>query len=244
MLIAICEDDPVYRDGIESYCHSWKEKHQDLSVAVHTYSSPEALLNVYERPLDYDIYFLDIEFSKNSAMNGYRLAELIREHNRSSIIVFITNSKLYMQQGYTVTAYRYLVKPIDREDVASCLDHCLETALSATDPFLSLARKEGIRRIPLKEIILIQSGIHNVSIHTVHEVETLRLYESFEKYASSLPKEWFLQCQRGLLINVLYITRFTKETIYLSTGVDYSIGRRYRSHVYEHLQNFFDGGLQ
>ena len=40
----------------------------------------------------------------------------------------------------------------------------------------------------------------------------------------------------------MFVRKFTKDTVYLSTGTDYLIGRRYRSTVYERLQQFFVGG--
>ena len=74
------------------------------------------------------------------------------------------------------------------------------------------------------------------------EDHSVVVYESFEDYINNFPPEWFLRIQRGLLVNVLYITRFTKDTIFLSTGLDFIIGRRYRSDVYKRLKSFFTGG--
>lgn len=242
MLIAICEDDRRNRNEITALCEEWEILHKDCPLTVHAYETPETLLNAHEHPLDYDLFFLDIEFGKCSSMNGYRLSEIIREHNRASVIAFITNSKNYMQQGYEVSAYRYLLKPVSKEGVFGCLDHCMKNTLSGLDPFLSLMKKEGISRIRIKEIILAESGLHSVTIQTTNGSETARIYESFEDYIKAFPVEWFVQIQRGLVVNVLYITRFTKDTVYLSTGIDFLIGRKYRSNVYKRLKEFFIGG--
>ncbi len=242
MLVAVCEDERGMSREIVTYCKEWEMLHKDCPLTIHVYETPETLLNAHEHPLDYDLFFLDIEFGHNSSMNGYRLSEIIREHNRTSVIVFITNSKNYMLQGYQVYAYRYLLKPVSEANIFDCLDHCVIDMLSGSDPFLSLVKKDGISRIRIKEIILVENGLHSVTILKSSGTETARIYESFEDYITSFPAEWFVRIQRGLIVNVLYITRFTKDTIYLSTGVDYLIGRRYRSSVYERLLQFFTGG--
>lgn len=244
MLIAVCEDELRMSDEIVAYCKEWEILHKDCPLTIHVYETPESLLNTHEHPLDYDLFFLDIEFGQNASMNGYRLAEIIREHNRASVIVFITNSKNYMLEGYQVYAYRYLLKPVSEANIFDCLDHCITDLLAGTDPFLPLVKKDGISRIRIKEIILVENGLHSVTVRTVSGTETARIYEKFEDYVTVFPAEWFVRVQRGLIVNVLYITKFTKDTVYLSTGTDYLIGRRYRSTVYERLQQFFVGGLK
>lgn len=243
MLAAVCEDDRIYREGIVSICNQWKNIHKDAALVVHAYETPESLLNAHEHPLDYDLFFLDIEFGKNS-MSGYRLAELIREHNKSSEIVFITNSRDYMQQGYSVSAYRYLLKPISENDVYDCLDHCMNYAFSGANLFLPFVKKDGISRIRIKDIILVESGTHSVCVRTVDGTETTHISESFETHLNNYPTEWFVRIQRGLLVNVLYVTKFTREAVYLSIGIDFQIGRRYREEVFERLQRFFIGGMK
>lgn len=242
MLVAICEDNTAYNDVIAFYCRNWQQKHTDVDLSIHQFSTPDALINKYERPYDYDLYFLDIEFDADSSMNGYRLAELIREHNNTSLLVFITNSRNYMQRGYTVSAYRYLVKPITQENISDCLNQCLKETLSFPASFLAIEKKEGTSRVRLRDIVSIESGLHSVTIRTVSSEITAHNYESFENYCNGLPDGWFIRCQKGLLVNMTYINRFTKNVIYLTTGTDYPIGRIYRKNVQKRLQQFFMGG--
>ena len=180
MLIAVCEDELRMSDEIVAYCKEWEILHKDCPLTIHVYETPESLLNTHEHPLDYDLFFLDIEFGQNASMNGYRLAEIIREHNRASVIVFITNSKNYMLEGYQVYAYRYLLKPVSEANIFDCLDHCVTDLLAGTDPFLPLVKKDGISRIRIKEIILVENGLHSVTVRTVSGTETARIYEKFE----------------------------------------------------------------
>lgn len=244
MLIAICEDDPYYQEGLKNYCEKWAEKHSETPVTVHCYPTPDSMLNTHEHPPDYDLYFLDIEFGAQSSMNGYRLAELIREHNTASMIVFVTNSRNYILNGYNVSAYRYLVKPIDEASMNDCLDHCVKEVLRFSDSFLSLVKKDGVSRIRLHDIIWIESTLHAVAVHTAGKTETAHIYSSFETYIQSLPENRFIRCQRGLLVNPQYVSKFSRRDITLTNGMEFTIGKKYQEKVCLRLREYFLGGQQ
>lgn len=243
MLIAICEDDAYYSNGLAEMCRQWEELHSDVPLSIHQYSTPESILNGHEHPLDYDLYFLDIGFGSLSSMNGYRLATLIRENNSESMIVFITNSRNYLLQGYNVSAYRYLIKPLNNSDVSDCLNHCRDEVLRFSNSTLSLDKKEGVSRIRLKDILYIESGLHSIIVHTVTKAESAHIYQSFDSYVQTLPAEWFVRCQRGLLINPSYICKYSKRSITLSSGENFTIGAKYRDQLCERLRIYFIGGL-
>ena len=46
-------------------------------------------------------------------LTGMDLARWIRKENDTSEIIFVTSLVNYIQEGYTVRAYRYLLKPIN-----------------------------------------------------------------------------------------------------------------------------------
>ncbi|MDQ9831229.1 response regulator, partial [Acinetobacter baumannii] len=63
---------------------------------------------------DTDIFILDIKMYEVSGMD---LAKIIRKENEISEIIFVTSLVAYVQEGYTVRAYRYLLKPINYEEL-------------------------------------------------------------------------------------------------------------------------------
>ncbi|MBT2157371.1 response regulator [Clostridioides difficile] len=63
-------------------------------------------------------------------LTGMDVAKIIRETNDTSEIIFITSIVDYIQEGYKVRAYRYLLKPIDfgdlNESILSCISDIIK----------------------------------------------------------------------------------------------------------------------
>lgn len=59
--------------------------------------------------MSFDLIFLDIEMPY---MSGMELAKHIREYNKVSVIIFVTNMKQYAVNGYEVGALDFVVKPV------------------------------------------------------------------------------------------------------------------------------------
>jgi len=89
----------------------------NLDCTLYTASSGQEAVDMTIKNDGFDIILLDI---KMPGLNGYRVAELIREHQKFKPIpiVFITAShtdERDVARGYEVGAVDYLTKPVDLE---------------------------------------------------------------------------------------------------------------------------------
>ncbi len=53
-------------------------------------------------------------------LNGMDTARKIREVDNEMEIIFVTSLIDYVQEGYEVRAYRYLLKPIELKELKTC----------------------------------------------------------------------------------------------------------------------------
>lgn len=136
MQIIVCEDEPQFQKTIGVKINQWKQTHDYPSVQILFFKSSEDFLEEWQKGLPVDIIFLDIMFSNE--MNGIDIARRIREKDTSMLIVFITNSEIYVKDGYAVRAFRYLNKPICYEDIAQCLDVAYKQYTIANNKYLIL----------------------------------------------------------------------------------------------------------
>ena len=60
----------------------------------------------------YEVYFLDIDIGD---MSGIAVAEEIRKVDVQAVIVFVTNYGDFHQRAFTVHAFEYVVKPIEKK---------------------------------------------------------------------------------------------------------------------------------
>lgn len=118
--IAVCEDEKETQLLIEDYLENILK---DISIEyeIQKYISGEELLESNLK--DIDILLLDIKMEK---LNGMDTARKIREVDNEMEIIFVTSLIDYVQEGYEVRAYRYLLKPIELEELKKHVLTCIK----------------------------------------------------------------------------------------------------------------------
>lgn len=174
------------------------------------YSCGEDLLN--DNPKDIDIYFLDIEM-KN--INGMDLARKIRKKNRISEIIFTTALSDYIQDGYEVRAYRYLIKPIEFSELRKHVLSCLQDINNKHDNYIIVKNKDTVYKIQIENITYIEVMDKDVSIYTTdncYEVKNSlsKLEKELAKYSCK-----FYRCHKSYLVNMKHIHYIKKNNAFI-----------------------------
>ena len=118
MRIAYCEDEPAQRSRMELLLHTFAERKR-LPLTVEAFSDSAAFLFQYPDSYPFDLIFLDIDLG---GMDGMALARKIRETDSEVPILFLTNHREYVFEGYEVQAFRYLLKPVTEDTLFPLLD--------------------------------------------------------------------------------------------------------------------------
>ena len=160
LFAATVDDDLRDAEYLSSLVREWaEEREEELTLAL--YSSAEAFLFAYEADRRLSLLFLDVEMP---GMDGVELAKRVREGNREVKIIFVTGYSDYILEGYDVAALHYLMKPVAKEKLFQVLDRaCREIA--EDDRALYLRERDGITRIPLREIVYAEVFHNDVTIH-------------------------------------------------------------------------------
>ena len=107
MNILICDDVEAdiltYKNKISALI----QKH-NVNAKIHTYlSGEEMLFELSGNDFTADAIYLDIFMPR---MEGTKVAETLRDVGFDGEIIFLTNSKTHMLQGYDVQAFNYILK--------------------------------------------------------------------------------------------------------------------------------------
>ena len=140
---------------MEEMVNRWA-KRENEQVAIGRYQSAEQFLFCMKDEPHYDFAFLDIQMSK---INGLQLAKMIREEDRLIFLVFTTALKKYAPKGYEVSAFRYLIKPLQENEVFQALTKASQMIEDRKREAVIVTRGDESRRIYKDDICYIEVEI-------------------------------------------------------------------------------------
>lgn len=233
MKVAICDDEVVcrqilreriLRDGI---C-------QGYETEIAEYADGSTLLEAVEEGYCAEVYFLDIE-TREGADDGIRTARELRRCGDQGLIVYVTGFLDYVQTGYEVRAFRYLLKSqIDRDLGKVLLDIRRELA---GEGFFSFQRNKETLRVKLQDILYMESDRRLVRIWCRQGEESF--YGSLDKVEESLEGKGFLRCHKSYLVNMERVKTFSGEQVVLEEGTVLPVSRAYGKEVKRELTLYF-----
>lgn len=213
--IVICEDELIHRDILKGYIIDILES-KNIEYNIFEFKSGEELFKNY--PDKVDILFLDIQMDN---LNGMDTARHIREFDIQCDIVFTTSIDSYMQEGYEVRACRYLLKPINYDDLLSFINSTIKK--NPNYIIVNQVGCEGSVKVDIDEILYIETINRCAHIHTYDNTYVTRVkLENLEKELSS---HNFYRSHRCYLVN-LKKSSITKNDVVIVEGIEIPISRR------------------
>ena len=216
MKIAVCDDEKTIRELMEAYLIEYFETRK-ISGEVGLYAAGEPFV---KHNKSYDLVFLDYKLPDG---NGLDFAKRIRQENDKIFIVFATSFEEYASDGYTVSAFRYLVKPLRKEDLFEAMD--VFTRLYQTDRKIAVNGLDKTIYVDADEGMYIEAQKKYPLVHTTSK--NITSYKSISEYEAEIKNTHFFRVQRSFIVNMKYISAISKKTITLSCGEELSIGKNY-----------------
>lgn len=236
MKIAVCDDDKAAREHIVSLV---KEQIQDAEIM--TFATGEEMLEVQST---FDISFLDVEMREISGMDVANHIRQEEQGNTKSIIIFVTGYEKYMNSAFDVSAFHYLLKPIDEEKFRSVFLRALDELYAVrerTKRFI-LVRNSGIQqKVYLKDIYYIESANKKIIIHT-----KMGILDSYGKMneLEQMTGRGFYRCHRCYLVNMEQIVSYNADTIKVVNGDKLILAqKKYNDFIRQYMKYAKDGGI-
>lgn len=112
MRIAICDDQEIYRNDVQTKC---QEILSDNRITYKFFSSGEELLSSDEQ---WDLLFLDIEMS---GVDGIFVKDSLAQKQSETKIIFLTSHKERMIEAFGANVIGFLVKPVQKDRLEDLL---------------------------------------------------------------------------------------------------------------------------
>ena len=139
MEIAVLEDEKIIREHICALI-----KKQEPKSHIEPYAAGEELIASGKQ---FDIVFLDIQMA---GINGIETAKAIRADDEETVLIFITAIKQYVFEAFDVSAFHYLLKPINQQKFTSV--------------FLQAVREVQRHQNTSNEILVVKSGKNSITL--------------------------------------------------------------------------------
>lgn len=190
-----------------------------INYKIYEFSSGEELLSNY--PKDLDILIMDIQMK---IINGMDTARKIREFDQNLEIIFMTSFSEFMQEGYEVKAYRYILKPISERKISRNILPCINEIMKKKNNYLTINVKNYVDRIKIDSIVYIETDRPNILIYTNDNKYTTKM--SISKIDKILREHGFFRCHNSYIVNLKLVESMNSNT--LKIGEKYIPISKYR----------------
>ncbi|NOT38105.1 MAG: response regulator transcription factor, partial [Saprospiraceae bacterium] len=233
---------------------------ETLREKLRLYCPSVEILSVYNDPvaashdlktISADVLFLDIEMPK---MNGIQMLENLGKYPAD--VVFTTAYDQYALQAFKLSAFAYLLKPIDKEELIQCVERLeskqtngindkqmqilmqhIQKQNSIELAKIALPSMESLEFVYIKEIVRIEgNGNYSNVIHKDgHKTLVTKMLKDFEEM---LTPYHFIRIHNSHIINSQYIKKYIRSDggqIEMENGDILDVSRRMKTDFLKNL---------
>ena len=235
MNIAVVDDEEAIREQIGGFI---KKRNPDFDISG--FATGEGLLAAEK---DFDMIFLDIQME---GMGGIEAARSLRQSGVDAVVIFITGIKEYVFEAFDVSAFHYLLKPIEEQKFMEVLGRAAEEARKRKGQkerqIFIRAKNQGYT-LNLNSILYIESRGKKVEVHTRDMEDIIESYATMDELEGQLG-DGFYRCHRGYLVNMAHIVRYDSDSIFLSSGEKvYLTRKKHNEFVKAYMWYLQNGGV-
>ena len=232
--IAIVEDEKEAQERLVSYIkHYYDEDVSKFSIKIFDKCEPF----VYGYKPEFDIVFMDIGLP---GINGMEAARELRKIDPVVVIIFVTSLAQYAVKGYEVSAFDFVVKPVNYADFKLKFKRAECAVAGRSDISVTVSDRSGLARIPANDIDYVEVQGHYLYFHTSEDV--IKGYGSMVNIEKQLAVKNFMRCNSCYLVNPAYIAKVEGNTVFLRSGEHLAISRQRKKQFMTELTVWIGGG--
>ena len=226
--IAVCEDDYVYIEMIQSILQSCIT----VPYEVKFFSSGTEFLNTLtDHGCPYTLVITDIDLGSQS-VNGITVAKRINKMNGDTQIIFVSQYLEFASDVYETSHLYFVNKKKLLEYLPKALTAAHEKYVFHSDQFLYFQSSYKEYQVAQNDILYLGHLARRTCIHTATQV-----YSSGEKLQDLLNRmgSQFCSCHKSFAVNLYQIQTLQYTSITLRNGISIPVSRS----RYPHIRDIF-----
>lgn len=241
----IIDDEPQCREVLSKELEHFKDKLEVIKICA---SGKEGILAIND--LNPDIVFLDIEMPH---LDGFDVLNMVKAD--SFEVIFTTSHDEYAIKAIRSSAFDYLLKPIQAEELTNTINNLFEQREFKSKRRIDFLKQQiqnlndgGINKIALSTL----KGVKFLDIDTILYCESDNAYTNIytsggKKYVISknlsyyegiLPSNIFFRCHKSYIVNTDHIENLIKSDggyVVMKNGQSIGIARSRKKEFYQFL---------
>lgn len=209
MRIAICDDEKFFRSSLKELLDKYAVKF-GFDFAYSEFSSGDQLL---ASDIEFDLIFMDYQMN---SINGIDTVEKLRERNDKTTVIFISSYRDAVFDSLRVQTHRFLVKPLDPEELREALDSFISKYNSEAFVLVCDEENDIMKRIPECDIIYAEADNSYCRIITPNGCYLYK--NNLSDFEKTLASDFFYRAHRSYLVNMNYIENYSRSEIVFENG--------------------------
>ena len=215
--IAICDNNNSVVESISKMIEDFSEsRHIDIQ-----YSTFYDYNQLRYRIKDLDLFILDYNMSDNvdnsiseDKLNGLDFAKLIRQYSEKKGIIFITAYPEFVYESFEVRAYRFFVKPIEKEKMFNAIQSFINSTSESRKILVNISKE--MHPVDIDKILYLEVSGKRTFIYT--ETGVIKCRKSITSFNEELREFGFYRVHRSYIVNINKIKQFDTRTLVLENG--------------------------
>ncbi|GAA0104169.1 two-component system response regulator RgbR [Paraclostridium sordellii] len=223
--IAICDDEINIINKTKKLIQDYDKEDIDIYV----YESGEELINSDK---EFHIIFLDIDMK---GLDGIETAKKLRKYDKKVKIIYVTNYTDYTYSAFSVHAFGYLVKPLNKKELYNQLDE----ALSYTEEIsnnLEFITSDGVIRIDTNSIYYFEYEQRKVIMKTIDKNYILK--KKISEIGKDIQDYGFEMPHKSFVVNLYNIKTIKGYDVHMMDGSVIPLSQKKSSQFRDSLNRY------
>lgn len=226
MRIAVCDDEKTICNITVRLLQEYSRQ-MSIDFEIVTFTSGAELLS-YSKELH--IVLMDIEME---GVDGITVTGLLHQRNPDLVVILVTSHVKRFKDGYKVNAFRFMTKPIHKDEFSEYLNDAITEVLGRR---IITLRKDGVDvNINIKSILYISAQLGYTEVWTAKH--TYRSENSLLTWEDQLDPKLFFRCHKKYIVNISQVEDLSNH-IKLKGGDILAVSRRKFTQLRELLMNY------
>jgi DNA-binding LytR/AlgR family response regulator len=174
-------------------------------------------------------------------MGGIETAEIIRKYDKNCVIIIITAILEYAVDGYSINAFEFILKPINKDKFDKVLIKAIHKVQFFDNQTYVIEVRERTLVLRLSSIIYFESLARKVLINCDDAI-----YENNENITTveeKLKEKGFIRISRYYLVNLRHIKEVGVNDIVLSNGSALNYSHKFTNDIKKKYMEYMMEGI-